>query len=273
MIYAFVGSAVLFFILFGGLLFLCFWEPTRLAMLNIIAWGIGLTVTIVLKMVLTGFCRSTSIKAFFRTRPGAANLSSIMLECWHLGLGGGVLLGRVTQFLLAMAFWVGRIDSYFLSDDVQVFGYRFDTVPHKFISEILVHDAHRHPYVERMAALYLMRLRYGEHFCSDAGAAWRRLFIATLFPWMLKYRDGYDDDVEDSIDGDTDEQFPLEDIPTEKSKKNTIFPSLGMPGMRKKPEPKSEVRISGIGSFLNGNSSHSSSMHSNSVFSSTQGLR
>ena len=45
MIYAFAGSALVFFLIFGGLLFLCFWEPTQGFMLNVIAWGIGLTIT------------------------------------------------------------------------------------------------------------------------------------------------------------------------------------------------------------------------------------
>jgi hypothetical protein len=39
MIYAFAGSAALLFFIFGGLLFLCFWDPTTSIMLNIIAWG------------------------------------------------------------------------------------------------------------------------------------------------------------------------------------------------------------------------------------------
>jgi len=92
-----------------------------------------------------------------------------------------------------MTFWIGRIDSVFLSNDVVMFGYRFDKSQHQFVSELLVHEAHRHPYIERMAAMYLMRFKYREKFCLDTGAAWRRIFICTLFPWMLKYRREEDD--------------------------------------------------------------------------------
>eukprot|EP00547_Thalassionema_nitzschioides_P006700 CAMPEP_0194218658 /NCGR_PEP_ID=MMETSP0156-20130528/24313_1 /TAXON_ID=33649 /ORGANISM="Thalassionema nitzschioides, Strain L26-B" /LENGTH=1129 /DNA_ID=CAMNT_0038948105 /DNA_START=84 /DNA_END=3473 /DNA_ORIENTATION=- len=197
MIYGLVGSSSLFFFIFAGLLFLVAWEPTRPAMIAVIGWGLGLTITVVLKMLITGCFRSRNHKGLYRTRPGAANLSSLALECWHLGLAGGVLLGRLTQFLLAMAFWIGRIDSVLLSDEVDMLGYRFDTVPHKFVTEILVHDAHRHPYIERMGAMYLMRYKYGENFSSDAGAAWRRIFISTLFPWVLKYKEHVEENIED----------------------------------------------------------------------------
>jgi hypothetical protein len=171
----------------------------------VIAWGIGLTITVGFKMILTMFCGKNYWKGFYRRRPAASNISSLAYECWHLGLGGGVLVSRLCQFLLASAFWIGRIDSQFLSDDVEVFGYRFDTVPQKYFTELLVHDAHRHPFIERLAAMYLMRLKHGEYFSTDAGAQWRVVFVLTLMPWLVKFsqgRDHGDDDDESNESGD-----------------------------------------------------------------------
>lgn len=187
-IYGMIAAALLFFFLIGLLLFLFVWEFTQSIALLILAWGIGLTITILVKTIMTSFCRKRFFRAFYRTYPGRANLTTLALECWFIGLGGGVLIGRITQFLLASAFWIGRIDEPFLADNVALLGYKFDYVPMNYVKELLVHEAHRHPYIERIGAMYLMRLRHKSFASSDACACWRQLFVLTLLPWLMKHR-------------------------------------------------------------------------------------
>lgn len=64
------------------------------------------------------------------------------------------------------------------------------------ILDLLTHEAHRHPYLERLGAMYMMKLRHGEYFGKKAGTSWRLLFVFALMPWLRKYRihaDGNDD--------------------------------------------------------------------------------
>lgn len=159
---------------------------------------------------MTGFCRKRFFRALYRTYPGRANFSTLALECWFIGLGGGVLVGRVTQFLLASAFWIGRIDEPFLASNVAIFGYKFDYVPQNYVTEVLVHEAHRHPYLERMGAMYLMRLRH-RTFGSKAGGTWRQLFVLTLMPWLMKYRVFHEQRCVESVADQASEQDVQED--------------------------------------------------------------
>jgi hypothetical protein len=187
-IYGAIASSLLFFVLVGLTIFLFVWEFSRGIMLLLLAWGLGLTITITMKSVITSLCRRRFFRAFYRVAPVKSNLASLALECWFIGLGGGVLVGRITQFLLASAFWVGRIDEPFLADNIALFGYKFDYVPLTYIKELLVHEAHRHPYLERLSTMYMMRLRYKSFASSDACGAWRQLFVLTLLPWLMHSR-------------------------------------------------------------------------------------
>lgn len=55
--------------------------------------------------------------------------------------------------------------------------------------EILIHEAHRHPYLETLAYLYMMQLRHRSGFAKRACSAWRLVFVLALMPWLHKYRD------------------------------------------------------------------------------------
>lgn len=45
-----------------------------------------------------------------------------------------------------------------------------------------------HRYLDRLAALYLLKLNLGDSFATRAGSCWRLLYALTLMPWLRKYR-------------------------------------------------------------------------------------
>ena len=63
----------------------------------------------------------------------------------------------------------------------------FDSFPVAFRQDLLVHEAHRHPYMERLSTMYMLKLRFPD-FDTRAGSYWRLLFVLTLMPWMRQYR-------------------------------------------------------------------------------------
>lgn len=111
-----------------------------------------------------------------------------MMESWNIGLGSATVIKRLVLAFFASVFWIGRIDVTFLSEHVSFRGWGFDTAPKEYRKELLVHDAHHHPYLERLGCMYMMRYKHGKYFCNDAGVAWRNLFVMALMPWLMKYR-------------------------------------------------------------------------------------
>ena len=181
-------------------------------MFLLLSWCLGLGITIGIKTVLMMLSRKEFHQALMRKRVKASNYNALAMECWQLGVGGGALLSRLGQFLFAASFWIGRIDVVFLDEDVSLFGYSFDYVPINYRTELVVHEVHKHPWINRLGGMFLMRIKHGQDFSSVAGAKWRLLFTLSLFPWLARYRKkrgGGDDG-----DSDDDELMALSSINT-----------------------------------------------------------
>lgn len=111
------------------------------------------------------------------------------------------MIARSFILIFVSATYVGRIDTPVLADGVGNIGpIVLDSYPISFRKDILLHEAHRHPYIERLGAMYLMKVRYGDDFSTRAGAMWRVLFVLAMFPWLRKYRFPPSPKVPDELD-------------------------------------------------------------------------
>ena len=128
-------------------------------------------------------------RAFYRTTPWVANIVGVILEAWSLGISTLYVIKRV-GFLLSAAFiFVGRIDIPLLSEDADQLGpLTIDGFPITFRKDIVSHEAHRHPYLERIGVMYMLKLKHGDGFGRESGTSWRLLFVFALLPWLRKYR-------------------------------------------------------------------------------------
>lgn len=182
-----VGSLV------GGVIFLFLWQASIALVQRFLSALIGLVVVILLKIIMVQSCRCACYTAFYRRRPMQANFSSLALECANYALSVGFVLIRMIKLLITSALYVGRIDAFFLAPGVGELkigklNFRLDNYPHIFLKDILSNEAHRHPYIELLGCMYLLKLRYGDHFGNRGGSTWRLLFVYSLMPWMHKYR-------------------------------------------------------------------------------------
>jgi hypothetical protein len=186
-------ASVLVGALVGGVAFIFLWQASIALVQRFLSFVVGITAVIIFKLVMVQCCRCACYTAFYRRRPVQANLSSLALECANYALSVGFVLIRMVKLLITAALYVGRIDSFFLAPEVGELNigklhFRLDNYPHIFLKDILSHEAHRHPYIELLGCMYLLKLRYGNHFGNRGGSTWRLLFVYALMPWMHKYR-------------------------------------------------------------------------------------
>jgi len=200
-------------LLVGGVVFLAFWHVSRPVVIIIIAQLIGITVTVLLRMLILMFLRRQYCAAYYRKQTWQDNFMNTVLECWNIGISSGFMLIRSCQLFLLTACYLGRLDTPFLSSGVGVVNnIALDSYPNAFRKDLLSHDAHRHPYLERLGTMYMMKLRYGGEFGKRSGSCWRVLFVLCLMPWMRKYRlrtissiDGLEEEIE-QVESDLNEE-------------------------------------------------------------------
>lgn len=181
-------------IIVGGLVFLIVWHVTRSVLYTIIAQLIGISTTYLLKVLILLFLRRKYCAAYYRMETMKDNFMNLVLECWNLGVSSGFMLVRACQLFFLTACYLGRLDTPMLADGVGVFNLgivknvALDSYPIAFRKDLLSHDAHRHPMIERLGTMYMMKMRYGNDFGRRSGSCWRVLFVLCLMPWMRKYR-------------------------------------------------------------------------------------
>merc|ERR1719291_1079106 len=179
-------SSVLCGFIVGFIVFLFLWQVTRAPLLGFLYYAIGIVITIIMKKLLLLPIRSKLHTAFYRKTPASANIIAIALECWNIGISSGVAIARAVKLLVVTILHIGRIDIPLISSDNPVS--RLDSYPSIFMQNILASEAHSHPYIELLGAMYMMRLQFGKQFATRAGSSWRLLFVTALMPWVSKYR-------------------------------------------------------------------------------------
>jgi len=95
----------------------------------------------------------------------------------------------MAKLILLAVLYAGRIDTPFVAEKVGHFGFLdLESYHHWFLTDVLAVEAHRHPYIETLGSMYLMKLKYRNEFMDAAGGKWRELFVCALMPWLHKYR-------------------------------------------------------------------------------------
>lgn len=140
------------------------------------------------------------------------------------------MLIRMVKLLGVSAFYIGRLDTPFFAPGVgQIGPIALDGHPVQFRKDLLLHDAHRHPYMERLGVIYLLKLRYGEHFGNRAGGQWRLIFVIALMPWLRRYRldDGTNSNSSNErFDLKNDElEYSTDDLPTSLEPDRVVLPN------------------------------------------------
>jgi len=144
----------------------------------------GIILAVIIRAILAIFVLRPSFTALYRRKVNLAIITSLGVETINILLGMVSAILRAVKLALIPLLFVGRID-------VPLFDKRRsipDDTPDAFLRDLLIREAHRHPYIETSGKIFLMKLRYRERFINRRGYWYRLLFALTLLPWLRKYR-------------------------------------------------------------------------------------
>ncbi len=175
--------------LFGGIVFLCLWQVSIVWVQRLVALLIGISLVVLVRALFARKCRLSFYRGFYRTKPLAANLLALLNLCLNFALSTATVLIRMTKLIFLAVLYIGRIDTPFVADKVGDF-YWFHLEGYNlwFVTDVLAVEAHRHPFIETLGSMYLMKLKYKGSFMNVIGSRWREIFVIALMPWLHKYR-------------------------------------------------------------------------------------
>jgi hypothetical protein len=141
------------------------------------------------KLLVSLLLNKYSFIGFYRKRPVLANIANVAFECWHLAVTVTFVIIRAVKLIVVVIVNLGRFDRPILAKGVGDIGpIALDNFPNIFAKDLLATDAHRHPYIERLGMMYLMKLKHGDKFARRTGSIWRLLFVFALMPYLRKNR-------------------------------------------------------------------------------------
>ena len=168
-------------------IFFLLWQFTRPLVLSIIAIVLGISISVLIREVFAFAVVKTSCRGFYRKNVNRNNLAGLAMEAVTIGLGIFYAFTRVAKILVVTLLYISRVDTNLLSIDLNV-GPLQDQYPKYFRQQLLLHESHKHPWLEVLGKLYLMKFRYRENFVSSAGYSYRLIFALSILPNLRKYR-------------------------------------------------------------------------------------
>lgn len=183
---SFIGVSLLLSLL----IFFTFWESTRKIVWRVLSILAAVAITMMARTIIVIFFKRTLFQGFYRKKnPALINILNLMIECWDLAITAGYVIVRFAKILVITYIYIGRFDIPLLSDLSNRAGPLYiDMFPLILRANLLAIESHRHPYIERLGLLYMMKLKYGDAFGRRSGSTWRLLFVFALMPWLQKYR-------------------------------------------------------------------------------------
>ncbi len=173
------------------LLFFCLWQVTRPIAAQLTASVITVYIIVIVVWLINRSFRNFAFRGFYRIKPLRANMYSLPYECLNIGLTITMAISRAIVLFFLSIFHVGRLDIPFVAEDVGDYLYHYVDLEQYniwFNVAVLSVEAHRHPYLETLGVMYLMKLKYNNNFNTCVGIKWRTIFVTALMPWIRKYR-------------------------------------------------------------------------------------